>query len=70
MGTTTIARWVAVAALLFAVPHLVYHAGHVAHYPQLDQVLIIGGLAVTVLLPLVVLLVPGRRIEVSSMATP
>lgn len=70
MGTTAVARLVAIAALLFAVPHLVYHAGHVGHYPPLDQVLIIGGLAVTVLLPLVVLVVPGRRIEVSSTATP
>ncbi|WP_020661904.1 hypothetical protein [Amycolatopsis benzoatilytica] len=70
MGTTTVARLVSVAALLFAVPHLIYHVGHVGQFPQLDQVLIVGGLAVTVLIPLAALLIPGRRAEVSSSATP
>ncbi|WP_033291970.1 hypothetical protein [Amycolatopsis jejuensis] len=69
-GTTMVARLVSGAALLFAVPHLIYHAGHVGHFPQLDQVLIVGGLALTVALPLVTLLVPGRRDVVSSAATP
>jgi hypothetical protein len=68
IGTTAVARLASVAILLFAVPHLSYHLGHVSHFERLDQVLIIGTLAASLVLPLVTLLLPGRR--VSSPVTP
>jgi hypothetical protein len=68
IGTTAVARLASVATLLFAVPHLIYHLGHVSHFEQLDQVLIIATLSASLVLPVVALLLPGRR--VSSPATP
>ena len=68
IGTTAVARLAAVSALLFGVPHFLYHLGHVGHFERIDQVLIVGTTGLGVLLPLVVLLVPARR--VSPPATP
>jgi hypothetical protein len=68
IGTTAVARLTAVSALLFGVPHFLYHLGHLGHFERIDQVLIIGTTGLGVLLPLVILLVPGRR--VSPPATP
>ncbi|MET8998057.1 hypothetical protein [Amycolatopsis sp. NPDC004169] len=68
IGTTAVARLASVAALLFGVPHFLYHLGHIAHFPRIDQVLIVGTTGLGVLLPLVVLLIPARR--VSRPATP
>ncbi|HWD04471.1 MAG TPA: hypothetical protein VG674_18680 [Amycolatopsis sp.] len=72
IGTTTVARLACVAMLLFTAPHFAYHLGHIGHFASIDQVLIIGSLALTVLVPLVLLFVPGRprSREVSSSATP
>jgi membrane protease YdiL (CAAX protease family) len=63
-----VARLAAVSALLFGVPHFLYHLGHVEHFERIDQVLIVGMTGLGVLLPLVILLVPARR--VSPPATP
>lgn len=68
IGTTAAARMASIAALLFSVPHFAYHLGHVAHFEAIDQVLIIALTGVTVLLPLVLLAIPGRR--VTTPATP
>jgi hypothetical protein len=68
IGTTAVARLASVATLLFALPHFVYHLGHLSHFEQLDQVLIIATLAASLVLPAVTLLLPSRR--VSSPATP
>ncbi|WP_460442407.1 hypothetical protein [Amycolatopsis stemonae] len=68
IGTTAAARLASVAALLYGLPHFVYHVGHVGHFELIDQVLIIGLTGLTVLVPLVLLAVPGRR--VSTPATP
>ncbi|MEV0072372.1 MULTISPECIES: hypothetical protein [unclassified Amycolatopsis] len=68
IGTTAVARLAAVAALLFAVPHFVYHLGHVGHFATVDQVMILSTLALGVVIPLVVLFVPERK-QVRS-ATP
>ncbi|WP_191983945.1 hypothetical protein [Amycolatopsis eburnea] len=68
IATTAVARLAGVAALLFGLPHFLYHLGHVAHFVRLDQVLIIATTGLGVVVPLVVLLVPGRR--VSPPATP
>ncbi|WP_410591356.1 hypothetical protein [Amycolatopsis sp. lyj-23] len=68
IATTAVARLAAVAALLFGVPHFLYHLGHVSHFEPIDQVLILAMTGLGVLLPFVVLLVPGRR--VSPPATP
>ncbi|HEY3710728.1 MAG TPA: hypothetical protein VGL64_15205 [Amycolatopsis sp.] len=68
IGTTAVARLASVATLLFAVPHLIYHVGHVSHFEQLDQMLIIATLSASLVLPVVALFLPGRR--VSSPATP
>ncbi|MBE8519865.1 hypothetical protein ILP97_20600 [Amycolatopsis sp. H6(2020)] len=63
IGTTAVGRLAAVSALLFGVPHFLYHLGHVAHYERIDQVLIVGMTGLGVLLPLVVLLIPARRVS-------
>ncbi|WP_326569109.1 hypothetical protein VSH64_46435 [Amycolatopsis rhabdoformis] len=68
IGTTAVARLAGVAALLFAVPHFVYHLGHAGHFETIDRVMILTSLALTVAVPLVVLLTPSRR-EIRS-ATP
>jgi hypothetical protein len=68
IGTTAVARLAGVAALLFGFPHFLYHLGHVAHFERIDQVLIIATTGLGVVVPLVVLLLPGRR--VSTPATP
>lgn len=53
---------VALAAnLMFTVPHFVYHATHVDHYPTGSAIGLIVTLAVAVLLP-AALLVPSRRL--------
>ncbi|WP_425548818.1 hypothetical protein [Amycolatopsis ultiminotia] len=70
IGTTAVARMVSVAALLFSVPHISYHLGHLGHYARTDQVLTVVALVLTVVVPLVTLLLPGRRKVVSSSATP
>ena len=68
IGTTSVARLAAVALFLFGAPHFSYHLGHVEHFERVDQVLIIATTGLGVLLPLLVLLIPGKR--VSSPATP
>jgi len=68
IGTTAVARLAAVAALLFGLPHFLYHLGHVSHFEQIDQVLIIVATGLGVVVPIVLLLIPGRR--VSTPATP
>jgi hypothetical protein len=68
IGTTAVARLAAVAALLFGLPHFLYHLGHVSHFEQVDQVLILVTTGLGVVVPIVLLLIPGRR--VSTPATP
>lgn len=68
IGTTAVARLAAIALLLFGAPHFFYHLGHVGHFERLDQVLIIASTGLGVVLPVVLLLIPGKR--VSSPATP
>ncbi len=68
IGTTPVARLAAVAALLFGAPHFFYHLGHVDHFERVDQILIIATTGLAAVVPLVLLLIPGRR--VSSPATP
>ena len=68
IGTTTVARLAGVAGLLFGLPHFLYHLGHVSHFEQIDQVLIIATTGMGVVVPLAVLAIPGRR--VSRPATP
>ncbi len=68
IGTTSAARLATIALLLFGAPHFFYHLGHVGHFERLDQVLIIATTGLGVVLPLVLLLIPRRR--VSSPATP
>ena len=68
IGTTAVARLAGVAALLFGLPHCLYHVGHVSHFARIDQVLIVATTALGVVVPLVVLLLPGRRVR--TPATP
>jgi hypothetical protein len=68
IGTTTVARLASVAGLLFGLPHFLYHLGHVSHFEQIDQVLIIATTGLGVVVPLAVLAMPGRR--VSTPVTP
>jgi hypothetical protein len=68
IGTTAVARLAAVAALLFGLPHFLYHLGHVSHFEQIDQVLILVTTGLGVVVPILLLLIPGRR--VSTPATP
>jgi hypothetical protein len=68
IGTTAVARLAGVAALLFGAPHFLYHLGHVSHFERIDQVLIIVTTGLGVVVPLAVLLLPGRRVK--TPATP
>jgi hypothetical protein len=68
IGTTAVMRLAAVAALLFGLPHFLYHLGHVSHFEQIDQVLIIATTGLGAVVPIVLLLIPARR--VSPPATP
>ncbi|MFE0021678.1 hypothetical protein [Amycolatopsis sp. NPDC059021] len=63
IGTAAAARLAGVAALLFGAPHFAYHLGHLAHFERLDQVLIVVTTALGALVPLVLILLPGRRIK-------
>jgi hypothetical protein len=49
--TAVLVRTAALAWLLYAVPHLVYHANHLDRYDGTDKVLMVGSLAVAALLP-------------------
>ncbi|MCC8244627.1 hypothetical protein [Saccharothrix luteola] len=55
------ARPVLVSYLVFAVPHLVFHLGHLDHMPVVDQVGNVVTLALAVVLPIVLLVVDARR---------
>ncbi|GHG09439.1 hypothetical protein GCM10017567_27950 [Amycolatopsis bullii] len=68
IGTTSVARLAGVAALLFGLPHFLYHLGHVSHFAPIDQGLIITTTGLGVVVPLAVLAIPGRRL--SRPATP
>jgi hypothetical protein len=63
IGTTAVARLAAVAALLFGLPHFLYYLGHVSHFAQTDQVLIIVTTGLGALVPILLLLIPGRRVS-------
>lgn len=63
IGTTAVARLAGVAALLFGLPHFFYHLGHVSHFDQIDQVLIIATTGLGAVVPIALLLIPGRRVS-------
>jgi len=52
---------VLVAYLVFAVPHFIYHAGHLMHVPPGDAYAQIIGMLVFIALPLALLATLGRR---------
>ena len=52
---TALVRAAAVASLIFGVPHLAYHAAHLDLYDTGDQVANMVSLALTIVLPLAVL---------------
>ncbi|HET7652226.1 MAG TPA: NAD(P)-dependent oxidoreductase [Acidimicrobiales bacterium] len=57
----TLARTAAVSALLFAVPHLVYHLSHLDVYDAADKVGNITSLSVAAVLPVAVLVMTRKR---------
>lgn len=63
IGTTAVARLAGVALLLFGAPHFFYHLGHVGHFERIDQVLILVTTGLGVVVPLVLLLIPGKRVS-------
>ncbi|WP_328614218.1 hypothetical protein OHS18_39405 [Amycolatopsis sp. NBC_00355] len=63
IGTTAVARLAGVAALLFGLPHFLYHLGHVSHFDQIDQVLILATTGLGAVVPIALLLIPGRRVS-------
>ncbi|PSL56342.1 hypothetical protein B0I31_10391 [Saccharothrix carnea] len=56
-----LARAILVSYLVFAVPHLVFHLGHLDHMPVVDQVGNVVTLALAVVLPIALLAVDARR---------
>jgi hypothetical protein len=60
MRSLAAARLAGAAWLVFSVPHLVYHVTHLHVFEPLDQWINAVGLSVFTLLPLLVLLWPGR----------
>jgi nucleoside-diphosphate-sugar epimerase len=57
----TLARTAAVSALLFAVPHLVYHLAHLDAYDTADAVGNVASLSLAVVLPVAVLVMTRAR---------
>jgi hypothetical protein len=55
LGTVAVARIAAIASLVFAVPHLTYHASHLDLYDTGDQVANMVSLGLTVIAPVAVL---------------
>ncbi|WP_121257059.1 hypothetical protein [Nocardioides ferulae] len=51
------------AWVVFSVPHLAYHVGHVGHLPEADAVAVVVTLALTLLLALLALLPTRTREE-------
>lgn len=70
VGGRTIARTAAVASLLFAVPHLVYHATNLDPYDTADAVGNIASLSVAVVLPVAILVSTARRRHPEVVAAP
>ncbi|AIG74523.1 hypothetical protein [Amycolatopsis japonica] len=62
IGTTAVARLAALATFCFGLPHFLYHLGHVSHFEPVDQVLIIVTTALGAVLPVVLALIPSKRI--------
>ncbi len=56
-----LARAVLVSYLVFAVPHLVFHLGHLDHMPVVDRVGNVVSLAFAAVLPIALLVVDARR---------
>jgi hypothetical protein len=50
-------RTASVAALVFAVPHLAYHASHLVHFSKTDTILEMVALSLAVVAPLTSLIV-------------
>jgi nucleoside-diphosphate-sugar epimerase len=64
-------RVAALASLLFAVPHLAYHATHLDVYDTTDQVINVVALVLAVVLPAVLVLGSARRSgSIGSVAAP
>lgn len=62
LGSVAAARLAALGWLVFGVPHVLYHATHLDVYAPLDQVVSMASLVLGVLLPLAILIWPGRRV--------
>jgi len=65
VAAVTLARAVVIAAalawLLYGVPHLVYHARHIDVYDSGDKAAVLVALALSVVLPVVILVAESRR---------
>jgi hypothetical protein len=59
-------RLAAAATLVYALPHLAYHATHLAPYGAADAAGNVAALSLIVLLPLWLLISPGRATEAPS----
>jgi hypothetical protein len=59
-------RLAAGATLLYAVPHLIYHATHLQPYGTADAVGNVAGLTLGVLLPLWLVITPGKATAAPS----
>lgn len=60
LGTALLLRLGAVAVLLYSAPHLAYHATHLDPYGAADRVSLVVTLALVVVVPVVVALLPLR----------
>jgi hypothetical protein len=58
LGTAMLLRLGAVAVLLYSAPHLAYHATHLDPYGSADRISLIVTLALVVVVPVVVALLP------------
>ncbi|MGH3648119.1 MAG: hypothetical protein ACRDTM_13220 [Micromonosporaceae bacterium] len=66
LGSIAAARLAALGWLVYGVPHALYHATHLGVYAPLDQVLAMALLVLGVVLPILVLVWPGRRAVAES----
>ena len=58
-GSALVARAAGGAALIYGVPHLIYHATHLDGFDTVDQVAMLGGLAMAALAAVLVVAAPA-----------
>jgi hypothetical protein len=68
--TPVLVRTAAIASLLFAVPHFVYHARHLSVFESSDKIANMAALGLAIGGPVVLLLLDQARLQSTSKVPP